>query len=180
MHRRDAPIGASFLLLALAVLWHVRDVPPAPGQPYGPALFPGLIAAGLAACSTLLLVSALRARYRGGTGQSAESGVISLGSGRVPSSPQGDSKPLSPSDSSSGWLAFAVTLGALIGYIALVDRLGFLPTAVLMLGALLWAYGVRKALILPLAMVTSLLVHSAFYKVLKVPLPWGLMSGLAW
>ncbi len=73
-----------------------------------------------------------------------------------------------------------MTLGALIGYIVLVDRLGFLPTAVMMLAALLWAYGVRRSLILPVAIITSLLVHSAFYKVLKVPLPWGLMSGLAW
>lgn len=39
MRLGDAPIGAAFLALAVAVLWHIRDFPPAPGQPYGPALF---------------------------------------------------------------------------------------------------------------------------------------------
>ncbi|MFZ9627424.1 MAG: hypothetical protein ACO3AD_19365, partial [Burkholderiaceae bacterium] len=60
----DAPIGAAFLALAGAVLWHVRDFPPAPGQPYGPALFPGLIAAGLAVASVLLIASAFRSGRR--------------------------------------------------------------------------------------------------------------------
>ena len=29
-------------------------------------------------------------------------------------------------------------------------------------------------------MVAALLVHAVFYKLLKVPLPWGVLSGLTW
>ena len=153
MHRRDAPIGASFLVLALAVLWHIREFPPAPGQPYGPALFPGLIAVGLAVCSALLMLQAWRVPAGRATGTGAPG---------------------------AGWLAFTVTLGVLAGYVLLVDRLGFLPTAVIMLGGLLWAYGVRRTLIAPIALVAALLVHAVFYKLLKVPLPWGVLSGFTW
>jgi putative tricarboxylic transport membrane protein len=30
------------------------------------------------------------------------------------------------------------------------------------------------------SLVASLAVHLAFYKLLKVPLPWGLLSGWVW
>jgi len=157
----DAPIGAAFLGLAVAVLWHIRDFPPAPGQPYGPALFPGLIAAGLAVASVLLMVSAWR------PGVQTSEGLVAAG--------EGDARAEAPR-----WLPFIATVGALIGYVALVDRLGFIITAFLMLCSLFAAYRVRLALIVPVAAVATLLVHAAFYKLLKVPLPWGLLSGWTW
>jgi len=72
------------------------------------------------------------------------------------------------------------TVGALVGYVALVDRLGFIITAFLMLCSQFAAYRVRPALIVPVAAVSTLLVHAAFYKLLRVPLPWGLLSGWTW
>lgn len=166
----DAPVGAVFLVLALAVLWHVSDYPPAPGQPYGPALFPGLIAVGLAVCSALLMFAPSRARGGGlrglsKTGQGADSLVARVDSGASPG---------------PGWIPFVMTVGALVGYVAVVDRLGFLPTAVLMLAALFRSYGVGTGRTVILAVIASLAVHTAFYKVLKVPLPWGVLSGMAW
>jgi len=32
----------------------------------------------------------------------------------------------------------------------------------------------------PIAIVMTLLIHYAFYKLLKVPLPWGLLQSIAW
>ena len=165
----DAPIGAAFLALSLAVLWHVSDFPPAPGQPYGPALFPGLIAAGLAACSALLLVTALRAKP-----SARDAGAVSHRASPV------RGVPANQPAAAPGWAPFVITLIALVGYVVLVNRLGFLPSAVLMLGALLYAYGVKPWLAGVVALVGSLLVHTAFYKLLKVPLPWGILSSLAW
>ena len=161
MRLGDAPIGAAFLGLAVAVLWHIRDFPPAPGQPYGPALFPGLIAAGLAMASVLLMASAWRAGRQTSEGQATGANVEVLAE-------------------TPRWLPFIATVGALVGYVALVDRLGFILTAFLMLCALFAAYRVRLALIAPVAAVATLLVHAAFYKLLKVPLPWGLLSGWTW
>ena len=151
MRIHDGLIGAVFLVLALAVLWHIQDFPPAPGQPYGPALFPGLIAAGLAASSGLLALTSLRA----GAAPRASAGQYRV-------------------------IAFIATVASLVFYALVVSRLGFLVTASLMLCALLAAYRVRAALIIPVAVLASLLVHTGFYKLLKVPLPWGVLQSVAW
>lgn len=152
MRIHDGLIGAVFLVLALAVLWHVQDYPPAPGQPHGPALFPGLIATGLAISSALLVLTSARA-------------------GSAPS-------PVTAGTRRGG--AFLITIASLGFYAVTVSRLGFLLTACLMLCALLAAYRVRAALIVPIAVLASLVVHTGFYKLLKVPLPWGVLQAIAW
>jgi len=55
MKVNDAVWGALFLLLSIAILLHVQSFPRIPGQNVGPALFPGVIAAGLAVCALLLI-----------------------------------------------------------------------------------------------------------------------------
>lgn len=169
MRLGDAPIGAAFLALAVAVLWHIRDFPPAPGQPYGPALFPGLIAVGLAVASALLIASAWQSSRRAATfnrnAGEARDDLACAGPGSMPA---------------RRWLPFAATVATLIGYVAWVDRLGFIVTAFVMLCVLFAAYRVRLAWIVPVAAVSTLAVHTAFYKLLKVPLPWGLLSGWVW
>ena len=47
MKVNDALIGAALAALGAVVLWHIQSFPPMPGQKYGPAWFPGLIAIGL-------------------------------------------------------------------------------------------------------------------------------------
>ena len=39
---------------------------------------------------------------------------------------------------------------------------------------------VRLAVALPVAFIVALVIDYAFYKVLKVPLPWGVLQGIAW
>ena len=62
MKFNDALFGALLLVLGLAVLVHVQSFPKIPGQNVGPALFPGLAAAGLVVCALMLIVSGLSAR----------------------------------------------------------------------------------------------------------------------
>lgn len=153
MRVNDALIGAVLLALSLAVLWHVRTFPPVPGQPYGSALFPTLAAAGLAITSVLLIVQGLRSRSPLRHASAAER---------------------------SGRIAAAVTIAALLFYLLTSQQVGFIPSAVLMLAAMLWSYGVRKALIVPVAVVATLVIHTLFFKLLKVPLPWGWLAPVAW
>jgi len=40
----DAVTGAALLALAAVLLWHIQGFPEMPGQKFGPAWFPGLIA----------------------------------------------------------------------------------------------------------------------------------------
>ena len=52
--------GAALAALGGVVLWHIQGYPAMPGQKFGPALFPGLVAAGLGICGVLLAISGLR------------------------------------------------------------------------------------------------------------------------
>ena len=61
------------------------------------------------------------------------------------------------------------------------DWLGFLPTAALILLAHVrrcCGCPPRRALLL--AVVATLVIHFAFYKLLRVPLPWGVLTPYAW
>ena len=163
MKLNDAVWGALLALLGAAILWHVQGFPQIPGQNMGPALFPGILAAALVVCGTVLIASGLKAR------RAATAATPS----RWATAPEWlRSRP--------HLLAFAVLVGSNVFYLVAVDRLGFLPTAFVYLAALMWALRVRLAVTLPVALVMALLIHYAFYKLLRVPLPWGVLQGIAW
>jgi putative tricarboxylic transport membrane protein len=153
----DAVFGLLLMLLGAAVLAAVQGYPRIPGQPVGPALFPGLIAAGLCIAGVLLVAKGIRHRSE------------------------------QPWLTWEDWvrsprhvLALAVLLGSVVLYIVAADWLGFLITAALILSALFIVLRVPPVRAIPLAVVATLLVHFAFYKLLRVPLPWGVLKGYAW
>ena len=161
MKLNDAVWGALLALLGGALLIHVQGFPRIPGQSVGPGLFPGLLGVGLAVCGLLLVVRGLRARAAGRAG--AEWMALPAWA-RAPRQR----------------LAFAVLVGVNVFYLVLVDRLGFVLTGTVYLAALMWVLRVRASRILPLALVLTLLIHYAFYKLLRVPLPWGVLQPIAW
>ena len=77
-------------------------------------------------------------------------------------------------------LGFAVLVGVNVFYLLAIDRLGFVLTGTVYLAALMWVLRVRASRIVPLALVLTLLIHYAFYKLLRVPLPWGVLQPIAW
>jgi putative tricarboxylic transport membrane protein len=161
MKINDALWGALFLLLGVVILVHVQRFPTIPGQNVGPALFPGVIAAGLSVCALLLIARGIAARAKGGEGPGW----------------------LVPADwvrSPRHLLAFALVIGANVFYIAIVDRLGFIPTGAIYLAVLFAVFGVRLRNSLIIALVVTLVIHYAFYKLLRVPLPWGVLTKWAW
>nr|WP_269117432.1 tripartite tricarboxylate transporter TctB family protein [Ramlibacter monticola] len=153
----DAIFGLLLMALGAAVLVAIQGYPKIPGQPVGPALFPGLIAAGLCICGVLLVARGWRAR--------ATQPWLAW-----------DAWVRSPRH----LLALAVLLGSVVFYILAVDRLGFLVTATLILAALFLVLRVPPVRAVGIALVATLLVHLAFYKLLRVPLPWGVLTGVAW
>ena len=161
MKLNDAVWGAVLLLLATAVLVHVQAFGTIPGQKYGPAIFPGLVACGIAICAALLIFNGLKARTEHGV---REPWVT-----------------LAPwTRSRRHGLAFALAIGVNVFYILVVDKLGFIPTGIIYLSVLFAAFGVRRAWILPLSILLTLAIHTAFYKLLKVPLPWGILQRFIW
>ena len=148
----DSTLGGLLLAVALFALWQVREFPPVPGQPYGAALFPGLAAGGLAICALLLIIKGLRGPASAAPAPEVRARVLPL----------------------------AITVGSIIFYVAAADRLGFVMTGSIILAALMAAYGVALRWLVPISIVATLLIHTAFYRLLKVPLPWGVLQPLAW
>jgi putative tricarboxylic transport membrane protein len=153
MKINDAIFGVVLLLLGIVILVHVQSFPKIPGQQVGPALFPGLVAAGLAICGALLVISGVRER----AGQ--------------------------PWFEIADWVnsrrhltAFFAIVGGCIAYILWADDLGFLLIAPLLLLAWFLVLRVRLPVAFIAAIVVSLAIWYAFYKLLRVPLPWGILK----
>ena len=156
MKINDAVFGVVLLVLGLAVLWHVQSFPKIPGQNVGPALFPGLIATGLIACALLLIVSGVRSRPHFAWFE----GLPWVRSPRHVA-------------------AFAALVLSTIAYILFSTSVGFLIVASLGLFAMLVAFGVRRGVAVIVAIMGTLVIWYAFYKLLRVPLPWGVLERFA-
>ena len=157
MKINDTLTGVAIAALGVTILIHVQSFPPMPGQKVGPAMFPGLLAVGLLICAA---------------------GVIFRGLKTL---------------KSEGWLVwpewirqrriaagFVLIPVVLVVYAAVSEKLGFLPTAIAFVFSLCWIFGVRPRVALAVAVGGSLGIHYIFYKLLKVPLPWGILSSFAW
>jgi putative tricarboxylic transport membrane protein len=157
MKFNDALVGTGLIAFAGAIFWNARGFPSMPGDQVGPALFPQLIAAGLAICGAIFVIQA--ARRRAGTPWIALPDWI-----HAPRQVAG----------------FAIVTLGLLAYCLLVETLGFFVCAPLLLGALLAVLRVRAWAVLVIAIGVSVLIHFIFYKGLGVPLPWGLLQSWAW
>jgi putative tricarboxylic transport membrane protein len=133
-------------------------LPPVPGQPVGPNVFPLVIGIGLAACGLMVAFGI------GHTFEEEEE-IIPLEPGQqvaVRSPLVNGMRALLPP-------------ALLIFYVAAVDRLGFIPTAALIVLATSTALGARLKLAVPLALLAPVGIHLIFAKLLRVPLPAGLL-----
>ena len=156
MRLNDAVIGVALVLFALAMIWYTRTFPDMPGQDYGPALFPVLIGIGFLITGAILIVSGLARRrteplFGGGDWLRSGPHVIN----------------------------FLAVVGGLLLYILVSDRLGFIPTALLLLfGWLVLFRGGSPVSSLVIALAVTLAVDYAFSELLLVPLPLGILQPL--
>jgi putative tricarboxylic transport membrane protein len=154
MRVNDAVTGAVLVVLGVVILWHIQGFPAMPGQKFGPAWFPGIIAAGLALCGLALIVQGAK--------------------GRAP------------------WLAFDEwtrrgrpiagffsVIAGLVFYVLAADLLGFHLTGFILLFAWMRILGTRPSLAIPVALIAPIVIHLAFYKLLRIPLPWGVLKSFA-
>ncbi len=149
MQLSDRITGAVLVSLGAAAAWGGSRLPPVPGQDVGPAAFPLLIGFGLVACGVL----------------------IALGIGRGFEAPQEEG----PTHSWLSSLRVLVPPLLLFFYALASEALGFLLTAAVMVFVAAIALGARPGSAAILALSTPPLVHLAFYKLLSVPLPAGLL-----
>lgn len=122
-----------------------------PGQKFGPAWFPGLVAGGLGICGALLVYTGMRSR----------SPWIEIGDWV---------------HSRRAKAGLAALVGGLIVYILVVDAVGFHLTGIVLLAAWLRVLGASWRVTAVVAVVATLAIHLAFYKGLRIPLPWGVLE----
>ena len=151
----DRASGLLTALVGLAIFLYARTFPPMPGQPVGPSLFPMVIGGGM-------VIFGLTVAF---TGPARNAPWIRF----------------------DDWVRrprlvfnFALVVFDVVFYALALDWLGFFITAIAFLGVLFLAFGVARRWILPLAASVTLVIHYAFYTLLRVPLPWGVLGGIAW
>lgn len=153
----DAVFGLLLIALGAAVLGVVSSYPVIPAQRVGPSLFPSLISLGLVVGGLVLTVRGLRMRA---------------------SIPWTRFEPwMRSSRHAAGVLG---VIGSVIFYIAASNWLGFFLTSLTILTILFRLFGVALGRSLLIAAIATMVIHFAFYKLLRVPLPWGLFTDFAW
>jgi putative tricarboxylic transport membrane protein len=150
VQKTDRWLGLALALLAGAVLWSARSFPDVPGQRVGAGFLPLLIGVGLLLCGIALVLRSLRANTYAGDEPVGDSGGEHFGSSFV-------------------------VIAVVVFYIVAAERLGFLIVAPLALIAVFKALRVSTGQAVLWALVGTVVVHIAFYKLLRVPLPWGVL-----
>ena len=165
MQLSDRVTGLFLVVLGSAAAYGGWLLPPVPGQQIGPNVFPMVIGFGLVLCGAMI---ALR------IGHSFEEDIE-----LEPAPPGSETQ---AADQRAGWgagLKALIPPGMLLFYVLTVDRLGFALTAAAMIFTVSLALGGRLRLAIPLAVAAPLFVHLVFSKLLRVPLPQGLIP-LPW
>jgi putative tricarboxylic transport membrane protein len=151
MRVNDAVIGAILLAFAIAAFAYARTLPAIPGQDYGAAVFPMLVAVGLGGCGVLLVVS----------GGRHWNGAVALNDW---------------ARTHHAWTKLAVALGLILAYILFAQTIGFVPISILILVVFFALMGVRWWIAIPAALAATFLIDQTFSDLLKVPLPLGLLG----
>ena len=125
-----------------------------PGQKFGPAWFPGLIAIGLMVCGVALVAQGLRTRA---------ALLVVPDWIRSPRAVAG----------------VASVIAGLVFYVLAADALGFYLTALLILVVWMRVLGASWRVALPVAGIATVVIHLSFYKALRIPLPWGILERFA-
>jgi len=115
-----------------------------PGQRFGPAWFPGSIAAGLGLCGLLLIFAGVR---------------------------QG-----APWVTLPDWVHHRRPL---LGVGSVIAGLLFYITGIVLLTFWMRILGTSWRMAVVVALVATVAIHLSFYKVLRIPLPWGLFEQYA-
>jgi putative tricarboxylic transport membrane protein len=161
MQLSDRFTGLFLIALGGVAAYGGSRLPPVPGQQVGPNVFPMVVGAGLIVCGAMIAF---------GIGRHFEEEAeadLAAHSAQEPAA-QG----------ARGWwrgLMALVPPSLLLFYVFAVDRLGFLVTAAAIVLTASLALGARLRLAIPLAIGAPLFVHLVFSKLLRVPLPPGLV-----
>jgi putative tricarboxylic transport membrane protein len=160
MRLSDRITGGFLVILGSGTAYAGSLLPPVPGQQVGPNVFPLVCGTLVAICGLLIALGIGRTFEDDAEADfSAHGGVIE-------------------SQLQRSWLyglRVLIPPGLLLFYVVVVDRLGFVPTAAIIAFTISVTLGARLKIAIPVALLSPIGVHLIFYKLLRVPLPDGLL-----
>lgn len=163
----DRLTGLILVVLGAFAYWGGSKLPPVPGQQVGPDVFPMVIGAGLFICGLLIMIGI------GRTFEEEEKIVVSE-SGDLAEAPVSEA---------AGFFGFVqrgwkvlLPPAALFFYYFASETLGFWITATAMIFVLAKSQGAKWRGAILLALFAPAFVHLVFFKLLRVPLPWGILK----
>ena len=163
MRLSDRVTGLVIFGLGAVAAYAGSRLPPVPGQKVGPSAFPFVIGIGLCLCGLMI---ALRIGHSFEDEAEADLAAHS----DLPTEEQ-----VLAAHGPLYQLRVLIPPALLLFYALAADRLGFYVTTVVMILTAAFAFGAKPRLALPVALITPVLVHLVFYKLLRVPLPSGLV-----
>jgi putative tricarboxylic transport membrane protein len=161
MYLSDRFTGAFLIGLGAVAAYAGSRLPPVPGQQVGPNVFPMVVGIGLSLCGLMIML-----RWGHRFEEEAEADLAAH---------------VDPELANTQRLGDLAALKALLPpallvfYVFAADTLGFLPCAAAMVFASALALKAPLRLALPLAIAAPAAVHLIFSKLLRVPLPAGLL-----
>ncbi|WP_353475898.1 tripartite tricarboxylate transporter TctB family protein (plasmid) [Salipiger sp. H15] len=147
---RDIVTGAALVALGILMIWIASGFPQIGAMSYGPDLFPRIIASGLILSGLGILLEAAR-------------GIA----------PESEGPRLAA-------LPILILLALVAAFAVLLPLLGFHVAAALALLVAVRIFGGGWTVAGAVAILGPLALHYIFYSVLRVPLPWGLLTPVAW
>ncbi|WP_319531599.1 tripartite tricarboxylate transporter TctB family protein [uncultured Cohaesibacter sp.] len=153
----DRLMGVILILFSLGILYEISSFPSVPGQSVGSDLMPRIIAFGLILGGVSIIITDLRSNER--------ASLIAFGAWIK--------------DQRRVLQALAILLGT-ASFIPFVDTLGFPLLSTILLFILFIVFRLRVLVAIPVSFLAAMTIHTAFSKLLLVPLPWGVLEPLAW
>lgn len=157
MNRANFVSGAIGVAVGGGALWGAADFPPDVVMKIGPAFFPSMLAG--------LLVAA--------------SGVLMAGAALEAAGPAVAEDPPPRLSFADGRVRAAVTVLAVLAFTLVLGPLGFVPTSVVFLAAMMAMLGLRSpAALLAVPVGVTAAIWLIFEKLLVLSLPAGILDGL--
>lgn len=161
MHLSDRVTGSTLVVLGSVAIYGASRLPPMPGQDIGPSVFPTVIGAGLALCGAMIAL---------GIGRSYEDEAEADLAAHQDAQPTIDT-----ARSRFHGLRALIPIALLLFYVVAAETVGFVPMAAFIIATMALSLGANWRHGLALALIMSPIVHLLFSKLLRVPLPIGIL-----
>lgn len=157
MRINDAILGIIIIILSSLVIFESRSFPALPGVPYGPGLFPTIIACFMIVGGVILIFKGIKKLPITGWYELEEW-----------------------ARKRNTYFTLGIIFSVLLFYILFSEKLGFILTSILILSSmLLWTRGRKQFLSsVCISVFFSLIIFILFGKLMRIPLPIGFMQGL--